>query len=181
MLTFWWIYFTLHCVTLQKCQMCQFCVITEKHECMNISLFAEFTKLQRKLKQSLHRTWKNALRHDWIPEEVAKSLPVLEFYTGVRWTKMVKALKNYKKKMTSIYDIFNVINSRQRTWTDRTYLLKVSKIQGRNMKKRINFSKQFKTVLLTLLTLRYSAKQTNSIFFEDILLTFLLVWRWCDN
>ena len=77
---------------------------------MIISLFAEFTTLKKRLKESLHRTWKNALRHDWIPERVAKSLPVLEFYTGLRWTKTVKALVNYKKKMTSIYDIFNVID-----------------------------------------------------------------------
>ena len=58
----------------------------------------------------MHRTWKNALRHDWIPERVAKSLPVLEFYTGLRWTETRKALENYKKQMTSIYDIFNVID-----------------------------------------------------------------------
>ena len=77
---------------------------------MTISLSPEFTTLQKRLKESLHRTWKNALRHDWIPEEVAKTLPVMEFYTGVRWTKMVKALKNYKKEMMSIYDIFNVID-----------------------------------------------------------------------
>ena len=50
------------------------------------------------------------MRHDWIPEEVAKTLPVLEFYTGLRWKKMVKALVNYKEEMTSIYDLFNVID-----------------------------------------------------------------------
>ena len=83
-------------------------IITEI--CFNKLLFPEFIKLQKQLKQSLHRTWKNALRHDWIPEEVAKSLPVLEFYTGLRWKKMVKALENYKEKMKSIYDIFNVID-----------------------------------------------------------------------
>ena len=74
-----------------------------------ISLFAEFTKLQRMLKQSLRKTWKNALKHDWIPEEVRKSLPLLEFYTGLKWKKMVKALENYKQEMTSIFNIFNVI------------------------------------------------------------------------
>ena len=78
---------------------------------MIISLLAEFTILKKRLKESLHRTWKNALRHDWIPERVAKSLPVLEFYTGLRWTETRKALKNYKKQMTSIFDIFSVIDS----------------------------------------------------------------------
>ena len=50
------------------------------------------------------------MRHDWIPERVAKSLPLLEFYTGLKWTKMVKALVNYTIDMTSIYDIFNVVD-----------------------------------------------------------------------
>ena len=50
------------------------------------------------------------MRHDWIPERVAKTLPLLEFYTGLKWKKMVKALENYKKEMTSIYDIFNVVD-----------------------------------------------------------------------
>ena len=80
---------------------------------MIISLFAEFTTLKKRLKESLHRTWKNALRHDWIPERVAKSLPVLEFYTGLRWTETRKALKNYKKQMTSIFDIFSVIDRKK--------------------------------------------------------------------
>ena len=66
--------------------------------------------MQRMLKQSLHRAWKNALKQDWIPEEVAKSLPVLEFYTGLRLTKVVKALMNYKEEMMSIFDIFKVID-----------------------------------------------------------------------
>ena len=51
------------------------------------------------------------MRHDWIPEEVAKSLPVLEFYTGLRWTEAGKALRNYKKQITSVFDIFNVIDT----------------------------------------------------------------------
>ena len=50
------------------------------------------------------------MRHDWIPERVAKTLPLLEFYTGLKWKKMVKALENYKKEMTSIYDIFSVVD-----------------------------------------------------------------------
>ena len=72
--------------------------------------FPEFATLQKKLRVSLHRTWKNALTLDWISPEKAKSLPLLEFYTGLRWTKMVKALKNYKVELNSIYDILKIID-----------------------------------------------------------------------
>ena len=50
------------------------------------------------------------MAHDWISPEKAKSLPLLEFYVGLRWKKVVKALKNYKKDMTSIYDILKIID-----------------------------------------------------------------------
>ena len=66
--------------------------------------------MQKRLKQSLHRIWKEALTQDWISPEKAKTLPVLEFYTGLRWTEIKKALKNQKKEMKSIYEIFNVID-----------------------------------------------------------------------
>ena len=46
------------------------------------------------------------MSHDWISPEKAKSFPLRKFYVGLRWTKMVKgALKNYKQKLTSIYEI----------------------------------------------------------------------------
>ena len=50
------------------------------------------------------------MTHDWISPEKAKSLPLQEFYVGLKWTKMVKVLKNYKVKLTSIYDILEIID-----------------------------------------------------------------------
>ena len=50
------------------------------------------------------------MKLDWIAPEKAKSLPLLEFYTGLRWKKTVKALKNYKVKLNSIYDILKIID-----------------------------------------------------------------------
>ena len=75
---------------------------------MTFLSYLEFAELQRKLRVSLRRTWKHALTHDWISPEKAKSLPLLEFYVGLKWTKMVKALKNYKLELTSIYDILKI-------------------------------------------------------------------------
>ena len=58
----------------------------------------------------MNRTWKHALTHDWITDEKAKSLPLLEFYVGLKWKKMVKALRNYKVELKSIFDILKTID-----------------------------------------------------------------------
>ena len=76
----------------------------------------EFAEMERCLKLSLNRTWKHALTLDWISPEKAKSVPLLEFYVGLRWRKLEKAMKNYKVTLTSIYDILNVIDSCQNQW-----------------------------------------------------------------
>ena len=51
---------------------------------------------------------------DWVSPEKAKSIPLLEFYTGLRRTKNVKrAFENYKVELTSIYDIFKIIDTHE--------------------------------------------------------------------
>ena len=65
--------------------------------------------LQRRLKDSLDRTWKNSLSHDWIQVEKAKTFPLREFYVGLRWVRVMKrAIKNFHKELASIYDIFDI-------------------------------------------------------------------------
>ena len=62
------------------------------------------------------------MSHDWISPEKAKSFPLRKFYVGLRWTKMVKgALKNYKQKLTSIYEILTAAD---------TYMSKTTKAVG---------------------------------------------------
>ena len=52
------------------------------------------------------------MSHDWISSEKAKSFPLRKFYVGLRWSKMVKgALKNYKQKLTNIYEILTAADS----------------------------------------------------------------------
>ena len=75
-----------------------------------MSYFSEFNEFQSKLHKSLKRIWKNALKFDWIAPEKAKSVPLLEFYTGLRWAEKRKALKDYKIELTSIYDLFKMID-----------------------------------------------------------------------
>ena len=65
--------------------------------------------LQERLKESLDRTWKNSLSHDWIPVEKAKTFPLREFYVGLRWVRFMKrAIDNFKQELASIYDIFDI-------------------------------------------------------------------------
>ena len=63
------------------------------------------------MRNSLHNTWKNALVLDWIPQEKAKAMSVLQFYVGLRWTKTIEGLQRSKQELNSIYDILNVIES----------------------------------------------------------------------
>ena len=67
--------------------------------------------LKKKLRNSLHNTWKNALVLDWIPEEKAKALSLDQYYVGLRWTRTVRALTDYKEELNSIFDIFNIIDN----------------------------------------------------------------------
>ena len=71
--------------------------------------------LQQRLKDSLDRTWKNSLSHDWIPVEKAKTFPLKEFYVGLRWVRVVKrAIQNFQRELTSIYDIFDIVDTSER-------------------------------------------------------------------
>ena len=52
------------------------------------------------------------MSHDWIPVEKAKTFPLREFYVGLRWERVVKkAIKNFRKELKSIYDIFEIMDS----------------------------------------------------------------------
>ena len=71
--------------------------------------------LQFRLKDSLDRTWKNSLSHDWIPVEKAKTFPLREFYVGLRWIRVVKrAIQNFNKELTSVFDILEVADPSER-------------------------------------------------------------------
>ena len=76
---------------------------------MLISYCAEMLDLQQRLKDSLDRTWRNSLSHDWIPVEKAKTFPLREFYVGLRWVRVMKrAIKNFNQELASIYDIIDI-------------------------------------------------------------------------
>ena len=54
-------------------------------------------------------TWRNSLSHDWISENKAKSFPVMEYYTDLRWTRTVKrALHNTQERLSNIFDILSL-------------------------------------------------------------------------
>ena len=70
----------------------------------------EFAELKDKLTSFHKRKWKNALILDWISQEKAKTLPLLEFYVGSKWKERRKALQNYEKELTSINHIVKVVD-----------------------------------------------------------------------
>ena len=73
--------------------------------------FSDVLDLQLRLKDSLDRTWKNSLCHDWTPVEKAKTFPLRDFYVGLRWVRVVKrAIENFKQELTSIYDILEIVD-----------------------------------------------------------------------
>ena len=84
--------------------------------------------LQERLKDSLDRTWKNSLSHDWIPVEKAKTFPLREFYVGLKWVRVVKrAIENFRQELANIYDIFDIVDMSKKP--KATNILVTGKIQ----------------------------------------------------
>ena len=62
------------------------------------------------MKWSIQKQWKNALSHDWIPRDKAKTFPLKDFYVELRWSREVKgALKNNKTTIDSLHEMINVM------------------------------------------------------------------------
>ena len=61
------------------------------------------------IRRSLDMTWRNSLSHDWISPDKAKTFPLMEYYTDLRWTRTVKrALLNSQERLSSIFDILSL-------------------------------------------------------------------------
>ena len=71
---------------------------------------SEFMKLQKNLKIFFYSRFRYALFLDWFSEEDAKSLPLLEFYTGLRWAERDRSPTSHTVELNSIYDIFKFID-----------------------------------------------------------------------
>ena len=68
----------------------------------------EFAKIQTLTKDSIVRQWKNALSHDWIPKEKAKTFPLHGFNVRLEWSQKSKEpLQNTKKFMRNFSEVFN--------------------------------------------------------------------------
>ena len=77
--------------------------------CKQLFNFSEIANLQKRVKDSLYRAWKECMSHDWMSADNAKTFPLKQFYVGLRWTKIVKrVLKNYKRDMKNVYEILTV-------------------------------------------------------------------------
>ena len=50
----------------------------------------DVAEIQKQSREALERNFKNALSHDWIPRNKARSFPLKEFYVAMTWTRTVK-------------------------------------------------------------------------------------------
>ena len=90
---------------------------------------SETLNLQRRLQDSLQRTWRKSLSLDWIPVKKARTFPLKEYYVGLRWARVVhRAIKSFKQELTNIYDILTIAEPKWRYLWLRTFLLKVKKL-----------------------------------------------------
>ena len=79
-----------------------------------IITFSEIETIQKLTRRALDMTWRNSLSHDWISPDKAKTFPLMEYYTGLRWTRTVKrALLNSQEKLSSIFDILSLPKARE--------------------------------------------------------------------
>ena len=73
-------------------------------------------RCQYRLKDSLARTWKNSLSNDWVVERKRQTFSLVEFYQPLQCVSLVKgAIENYKRNLSTIYDIFEINNPKEGT------------------------------------------------------------------
>ena len=53
------------------------------------SLFTGVESLQERLKWSLTGRWEDCLRHDWLPEDQSWRFHLMQYYTDLKWVRMV--------------------------------------------------------------------------------------------
>ena len=74
-----------------------------------IITFSEIETIQKLTRRALDMTWRNSLSHDCISPDKAKTFPLMEYYTDLRWTRTVKrALQNSQERLSSIFDILSL-------------------------------------------------------------------------
>ena len=76
---------------------------------LTVKCFIGVESLQERLKWSLTGRWEDCLRHDWLPEDKSWRFHLIQYYTDLKWVKMVNlALRKEKKDLDSIFDILKV-------------------------------------------------------------------------
>ena len=76
---------------------------------LTVKCFAGVESLQERLKWSLTRRWEDCLRHDWLPEDKSWRFQLMQYYTDLKWVRMVNlALRRDTKDLDSIFDILKV-------------------------------------------------------------------------
>ena len=78
-------------------------------KCICCKCFTGVKSLQERLKWSLTGRWEDCLRHDWLPEDQSWRFHLMQYYTDLKWVRIVNlALRKEKKELQSIFDILKV-------------------------------------------------------------------------
>ena len=69
----------------------------------------DIAEIQHKVKDALNNIWKNFMSNDWLYPDDRRTFSVAEFYTDLRWVKMLKGPIHLRKEtMASIYDLLTL-------------------------------------------------------------------------
>ena len=85
------------------------CLKNQNRNKQMIFLVLGLARCQYRLKDSLARTWKNSLSNDWVVEGKRQTFSLVEFCQPLQCVSLVKgAIENYKRDLSTIYDIFEI-------------------------------------------------------------------------
>ena len=84
--------------------------VSDQNTLMSIKIYlSDSSEIRALTKRSLQRQWKNALSHDWIPRDKARTFPLDDFYVDLKWARLVKgAIRNRNIPMKSLHEVFNI-------------------------------------------------------------------------
>ena len=88
---------------LIKCELC----VLFRLIFLKLRIISEFADLQNRVKNYLESSLRDCLKHDWL--EDGHTFPLIQYYTDLVWTRMVKEAMGWKgKTMKGLEEILEV-------------------------------------------------------------------------
>ena len=94
---------------LIKCELC----VLFRLIFLILRIISEFADLQNRVKNYLESSLRDCLKHDWL--EDGHTFPLMQYYTDLVWTRMVKEAMGWKgKTMKGLEEILEVPGAGER-------------------------------------------------------------------